>query len=438
VVWNVNATASGGGVAEMLQALLAYALGAGVTTRWLVLHGTPAFFTVTKRLHNVLHGSPGDRGPLGDEERATYDAVLATNVRELLAMVSPGDMVLLHDPQTAGLVVPLREAGAHVVWRSHIGRDAPNEFTLQGWDFLRPYVSLAEATVFSRAAYAPDWAAAGDCYVIPPSIDPFSAKNVALDDPEVHATLRRAGLVDLPDIAGRITFTRRDGTIGTVREHTGLLATDGPVPGDVRYLLQVSRWDRLKDMGGVLVAFASHLSSFPPDVHLVLAGPEVNGVADDPEGAEVLEECLALWRALPLEAQRRVHLAVLPMDDIDENAHLVNALQQHATLVVQKSLVEGFGLTVTEPMWKARPVVASRIGGIQDQILHGRSGLLVDDPADLSAFAQACISVLDDPDLASRLGASARERVRAQFLGDRQLMQYVDLFAGLLAAEGAR
>ncbi|HET8602360.1 MAG TPA: glycosyltransferase [Marmoricola sp.] len=438
VVWNVSSTASGGGVAEMLQALLAYARGAGVDTRWLVLDGTPAFFTVTKRIHNLLHGTPGDRGDLGAAERAAYDAVLAANAAELTGQVSPGDVVLLHDPQTAGLVEPLREAGAHVVWRSHIGRDTGNEFTEAGWDFLQRYVEPAEAKVFTRAAYAPAWVSPEELRIIPPSIDPFTAKNLLLADPEVHATLRRANLVLLPDMAGQITFTRRDGSIGTVRDHAKLFATDGPLPGDVRYVLQVSRWDRLKDMAGVLTAFTAHLEEFPPDVHLVLAGPEVEGVADDPEGKEVLAECLDLWRGLPREARDRVHLAVLPMDDVDENAHLVNALQQHADLVVQKSLVEGFGLTVTEPMWKARPLVASRVGGIQDQIVDGESGLLVADPADLTGFAAACVEVLSDSALADRLGLAARERVRDLFLGDRQLIQYVDLFADLLAAAGAR
>ena len=138
------------------------------------------------------------------------------------------------------------------------------------------------------------------------------------------------------------------------------------------------------------------------------------------------------------EVRPRLHLCSLPMDDIDENAHIVNALQRHATVVVQKSIVEGFGLTVTEPMWKARPVVASRIGGIQDQIVNGESGLLVDDPVDLTAFADACVTVLSDSALADRLGLAARERVRDLFIGDRQLIQYVDLFADLLAATGAR
>ena len=434
VVWNVNATATGGGVAEMLQALLAYGRGAGVDTRWLVLDGNAEFFRITKRLHNLIHGVPGDGGELGAAERAAYDDVLAGNAAQLRAMVRADDIVLLHDPQTAGLVEPLRELGATVVWRSHIGRDHPNELTDRAWQFLRPYVEQADGVVFSREPYVPDWVDPGKVAIIPPSLDPFSAKNVDLDPVTVQATLRRAGLVDLPDNGGSIVFARRNGDTGTVREHHDLFLAGGHLPGGARVILQVSRWDRLKDMAGVMTAFADHLDAFPEDVHLALVGPDVYGVSDDPEGAAVLDECLAQHAALPEPAQHRVHLGALPMDDVDENAHLVNALQRHASLVVQKSLVEGFGLTVTEPMWKGRPVVASNVGGIQDQVVDGVSGLLVADPTDLDAFASACASVLRDEGLAHRLGTEARARVRDQFLGDRHLIQYVYLFADLIGA----
>jgi trehalose synthase len=181
----------------------------------------------------------------------------------------------------------------------------------------------------------------------------------------------------------------------------------------------------------VLTGFADHLPQLPDDVHLMLAGPETAGVTDDPEGAEVFEECRALRLERPPDVQRRIHLCSVPMDDIDENAYLVNALQRHASVVVQKSLIEGFGLTVTEPMWKGRPVIASRIGGIQDQIVDGESGILLDDPADLDGFAAALDKVLSDDALAARLGENARERVRDRYLGDRHLMQYVDLFEHL-------
>ena len=432
VVWNVNATASGGGVAEMLTTLLAYGRGAGVDTRWLVLEGNPRFFRITKRLHNFLHGSSGDGGPLGEAERAEYEAVLAGNLDSLLAMVRAGDIVLLHDPQTAAMAAGLRAAGVHVVWRCHIGRDSPTELTDVGWRFLEPYVTEADATIFSRDVYRPRWLDRRHSRVIPPSLDPFSTKNTELPSADVDATLRHAGLVAGPGEEGSLAFGRRDGSTGTVRTHSSLLVAGDMVPGDVRVVLQVSRWDRLKDMSGVLTGFTDGLSLLPSDVHLLLVGPDVLGVSDDPEGAEVLFECVDLWKALPSQARARVHLISLPMDDVDENAHLVNALQRHASVVVQKSLVEGFGLTVTEPMWKARPVVASAVGGIQDQIVDGESGLLLPDPADLGGFADLLATALGDDVLAERLGLAARERVRDRFLGDRHLIQYAELFSDLL------
>ena len=176
-VWNVNATATGGGVAEMLQALLAYSRGAQIDTRWLVLDGTPDFFQLTKRIHNHLHGSAGDAGRLGDEQRKIYERVLADNLANLREQIRAGDIVILHDPQTAGLVAGLLDTGAHVVWRCHVGRDTPTELTDGAWDFLRPYVEPAEAVIFSRQVYAPDWVDASRLWVIPPSLDPFSTKN---------------------------------------------------------------------------------------------------------------------------------------------------------------------------------------------------------------------------------------------------------------------
>ena len=430
-VWNVNATAQGGGVAEMLQALLAYTKGAGVQTRWLVLRGDAEFFAITKRLHNVLHGMAGDGGPLGVAEQRHYHEVLAENFEVLRPMVQPGDIVLLHDPQTAGLAGMLRDAGAHIVWRCHIGRDTQTELTTIGWAFLRPHIEDADAFIFSRRVYAPDWVATDRLWVIPPPLDPFSAENAELTPADVDAALREAALVDTDKDHGSLQFTRRDGTLGTVRGHRRLILNGGPVSRGARLVLQVSRWDRLKDMAGVLTGFADHLDELPPDVHLMLVGPDVKSVSDDPEGAEVLEECRGLWEALPATRRSRVHLTCLPMDDIDENAHLVNALQRRAAVVVQKSLVEGFGLTVTEPMWKAKPVLASAVGGIQDQIVHGESGLLLDDPLDLATFAERLHDLLTDEEYARMLGTAARSRVRDLYLGDRHLTQYVDLFEQL-------
>jgi trehalose synthase len=431
-VWNVNATAHGGGVAEMLQSLLAYVRGAGVDTRWLVLSAGSEFFTVTKRLHNRLHGAAGDGGPLGEAERAVVADTLSANLDEMVSRVRPRDIVLLHDPQTAGMVDRLKATGAKVVWRCHVGSDVPDARTEQGWEFLRPFAENADAFVFSRRAYAPRWTRSEKLYVITPSIDPYSAKNCPLSDREVLSVLARTGLV-----AGRVDdaeldFVRRDGTGGTTRAHLGLL--DGPaLPADARLVIQVSRWDHLKDMAGVLTGFAAALEDLPDDVHLLLVGPEASGVSDDPEGAQVLAECRELRRALDGTGRNRVHLVELPMDDVDENAHIVNALQRHASVIVQKSLVEGFGLTVTEAMWKARPVVASAVGGIQDQITDGEQGLLLQDPRDLTALAAALIRLLHDPEESAKLGEAARRRVQDSFLGDRHLEQYVDLFETVLA-----
>jgi trehalose synthase len=434
VIWHVNATAQGGGVAEMLQVLLAYGNGAGIENRWLVLDGDPEFFAITKRIHNRLHGEPGDGGPLGEAEHAHYREVLAANLEELATLVMPGSLVMLHDPQTAGLAQGLVAGGARVVWRCHVGRDERNEMTDSAWEFLRGYLADVHSFVFSLRRYAPDWVADDRLVVIPPSIDPFATKNVDLAPSQVAAILDQVGLVSGIDPDGPPTFVRRDGTSGTVWQHRGLVVDGAPPPYDARLVVQVSRWDRLKDMAGVMAGFA-RLRHRPDDVHLVLAGPAVTGVSDDPEGAEVLAECRELWASLDDEVRERVHLVSVPMEDVDENAIIVNALQRHAYVVVQKSLVEGFGLTVTEAMWKSRPVLASGIGGIRSQVVHGRDGLLLEDPHDLDGFAALLGRLLDDPVLAERLGRAGHERVRDQFLGDRHLSQYVDLFSAL--AHGA-
>jgi trehalose synthase len=196
-------------------------------------------------------------------------------------------------------------------------------------------------------------------------------------------------------------------------------------------VLQVSRWDRLKDPLGVIKGFVEQVAPVT-DAHLVYAGPAVEAVADDPEGAEVLREAQDYFHRLEPETKERVHLACLPMDDLAENAAIVNALQRRADVVVQKSIAEGFGLTVSEGMWKARPVVASRIGGIQDQIVDGKSGILLDDPTDLRAYGEAVRQLLYEPERARSIGREAQERVRDEFLAVRSLMQYLNLIERLL------
>jgi trehalose synthase len=428
-MWNVNSTARGGGVAEMLQPLLGYVKGAGLDGRWTVIAGDPAFFAVTKRLHNRLHGHNGDGGELGARERDVYEAQSARNAEELAARVRPQDVLLLHDPQTAGMVPRLRETGVRVVWRAHIGLDLPNDLARDAWRFLMPYVQAADAYVFSRDAYR--WPGLDErrVMVIAPSIDAFSPKNHAMGFTSVTAVLRAAGLAADHHHGDRAVFERLDGSVGRV-VHEATMIEEAPLRLDTPLLAQVSRWDRLKDPLGVLAGFAEHVTA-DEEPHLMLAGPDVTAVSDDPEGAEVLAEVDATWRELPRRIRRRVHLALLPMHDPDENATIVNALQRRADVVAQKSLAEGFGLTVAEAMWKARPVVASRVGGIQDQIDDGRTGHLVD-PYDIAAFGASVSALLADPHDAERIGQAAQARVREAFLGPRHLGQYVELLDRVL------
>lgn len=428
-VWNVNSTAVGGGVAEMLQALCGYVADLGIGIRWAVIGGDAEFFALTKRLHNRIHGQPGDEGDFGPAEAAHYGDVSTANADALLAAVRPGDLVLLHDPQTCGLVAPLVAGGAKVVWRCHIGVDQQNDLSRAAWDFLRPYLAAAHGFVFSRRQYVPAWVPATARWIVPPSIDPFSAKNQPMEPATVRAILARIGVLDSgePDIPRR--FTRRDGTSGEVMRPATIVG-DGPLRAADRYVLQVSRWDRLKDMAGVMRGFAEHVAPDGPG-YLILAGPAVAGVTDDPEGVEVYRECLAQWETLPAEVRRRVLLVTLPLDDVDENAAMVNALQRQATVIAQKSLAEGFGLTVAEGMWKGRPLAGSAVGGIQDQIVDG-TGVLLADPTDLAAFGAAVRGLLDHPDLAERLGGAAQAYVAAHFVGDLHLLRYAELFGGLI------
>lgn len=438
-IWNVNSTATGGGVAEMLNALLGYVLDLDLDVRWLVIGGDPDFFALTKGLHNRIHGAAAG-GALTRAAADHYEQVLAANAEELTALVRPDDIVVLHDPQTAGLAGHLARHGARVVWRCHIGADRQNEVTRPAWEFLRPYVLAADAYVFSRSQYRPAWVPAERTWAVPPSIDPFAPKNQDLDPDAVAGILRTIGVLDggaggLDGGAGGGangphpgSFVRLDGSAGEVTRAASVVAEARPGPDDP-VVLQVSRWDRLKDMGGVMKAFADHVA--PAGLgYLVLAGPQVSEVSDDPEGAAVHAECLAAWRALPTAVRRRILLVTLPMDDVDENAAMVNALQRHAAVIAQKSLAEGFGLTVAEAMWKRRPVVGAAVGGIQDQVVDG-TGVLVD-PYDLGAFGSTLRRLLDEPGHAMAMGEAAHAHVQREYVGDLHLLRYAQLFETLL------
>ncbi len=432
-VWNINSTAAGGGVAEMLRSLLRYARGLGIDVRWAVMEGEPDFFRITKRLHNALHDEAGDGSPLGPREAEVYERVTRANMEELARLVRPGDVVICHDPQTAGLVPLLARAGVHVVWRCHIGHEDRGVHVDAGWSFLRPYLADIPVAAFSRGAYAPPWLPRKRFIVLPPNIDPFSVKNQFIPETSVRDILVRTGLVSAPMSELGPVFVREDGTAGRVERHARVVREGGPPLWHVPLVVQVSRWDRMKDHVGVLEGFAKLVEPGDIDAHLVLAGPAVSGVADDPEGPVVYQEVQAAWRALPDATRARVHLAELPMADADENAAMVNALQRHATVIVQKSLREGFGLTVTEAMWKRRPVLASAVGGIQDQIRDEVDGLLVHDPTSREETADKLRRILRDPELGVRLGDAAYERVRTEYLSVSSLERWADLLELLYA-----
>ena len=433
VIWNVNSTAKGGGVVEMLRPLLGYCRGAGVDARWTVISGQSSFFAITKRLHNRLHGFAGDGGPLGDAEREVYEQTLVGAAEELAELVHPRDIVILHDPQTAGLAAAVRETGATVIWRCHVGLDVANGLSHEAWDFLRGYVLDAHAFVFSRAGFAWEGLPRDRIAVIRPSIDAFAPKNAEQTREQSLAIMGTAGVV-AGDVDAYPTFTRSDGTPGRVARQAEMLEEESLV-ADVPVAMQVSRWDQLKDPLGVLGAFAGHVSD-RSGAHLLLVGPSTAAVADDPEGVQVLDAVRAAWHELPAKVRRRVHLCSLPMDDIEENAAIVNALQRHATVVVQKSLAEGFGLTVAEAMWKQRPVVASRIGGIRDQIEDGLSGRLLADPRDLEQAGAAISELLADGDLARAFGIEAQLRVQQQFLGPSHLGRYFEVINRVTSQRG--
>ena len=376
-LWNVNSTARGGGVAEMLQSLLGYVQGAGLDARWVVIAGDPAFFTVTKRLHNRLHGHAGDGGDLGAHEREVYEACSARNAEELAARLRPGDVVLLHDPQTAGMVPRLCEAGVRVIWRAHIGLDLPNDLAREAWRFLTPYVQPADAYVFSRDAYR--WPGlderARDGH---PSVD----RRLRPEEPRdgVHqrdgrAARRRPRRRPPPARPRGVRAARRQrrarraprhddrgGAAPARRAAARAGVALGPAQGPARRARRLRRVRRHR---------ARNRSWCWPD-------PTSRRSPTTPRAPRCWRRSRRPGTSCRERVRRRVHLALLPMDDRDENAIIVNALQRRADVVAQKSLAEGFGLTVAEAMWKARPVVASRVGGIQDQIVDGRTGHLVE------------------------------------------------------------
>jgi trehalose synthase len=398
----------------------------GIETRWVVV-GThrKEFFDLTKRLHNLLHGS-GDP-VLSAADHELYSLVSRELRDEFRPLVGRDDVLMIHDPQPAGMGALLKsELDLPAVWRCHIGLDQDIPQTRVGWSLLEPYVTAYDRAVFTAEEYVPRFLA-DRAHLVRPALDPYSEKNRQLRVPEVVEILGRAGLMVptrpllKPPFGRAAERLQADGTFGpaTSPEDLGLLYR--PV------IIEVSRWDRLKGWAPLVEGFARLKSSIEhltdqshrrvlEEAVLLLAGPEPAAVQDDPEAVEVLDELRDIYRALPADQQRDIALLSLPMSDLRENALMVNALQTIAAVVVQNSVQEGFGLTATEPMWKGTPVLVSSACGLRQQVRPGIEGEMIRNPDDPDEIAAALDRLLRDPDRRSTMARNAQRRVREEFL----------------------
>lgn len=364
-VLHVNSTAIGGGVAEILNRMVPLLNEIGVPTRWEVIKGGEAFYAATKKFHNALHGDPQDVTP------ADYQSYEETTDENLSALDLGADFVFIHDPQPAALVKKRSGLKNRWLWRCHIDLAHADPGV---WSFLRPYVERYDACVVSAPAFAQKLPIPQ--VLIAPSIDPLSDKNRDLEDNEVRAIMERLR-----------------------------------IPTDKPLITQVSRFDRLKDPVGVIKAFKGIKSSV--EARLLLVG---GSATDDPEGVQVYQEALEAAKG-----DEDIIIMALP-----PTSHLeINAIQRASAVILQKSLREGFGLTVSEALWKGKPVIAGAVGGIPQQIIHKQSGILVHSIEGASYWMK---QLLQQPAFARKLGENGREHVRNNFLLTRHLRDYMLLF----------
>jgi len=368
-VQNINSTATGGGVAEILSRMLPLLRDLGIDAHWDVIKGNEKFFTVTKEMHNALHG-------LNVEvSKDDLEYFLEVNRQNQEEMDLFGDIVFIHDPQPIGLVEKREHNGNKWIWRCHIDISEPQKATM---DFLRGFIDRYDAAVFSAPSFARSDIAAKQI-LISPSIDPLSEKNR-----------------EVPE-----------GVIDSVTERY-CLDRDRPI------VTQISRFDYFKDPLGVIEVYKKIRDHI--DCQLVLAG---GGATDDPEGPRVLDQIRSAVQSDP-----DIHIIYLPPSSDLE----VNALQRASTVVLQKSLREGFGLTVAEALWKAKPVIATATGGIPLQIRHRHSGILAYSTAGMAHYLT---ELLSEPEYAATLGMNGREHIRNNFLITRHIKDYLCLFISL-------
>lgn len=369
---HVNSTRVGGGVAEILMKLVPLMNELGMDTSWEVITGENEFYQCTKSMHNALQGNQVD---IPDNLLRAYEATNVANAEELRVKLLDADFVIIHDPQPAPLLKLCPERKGKWVWRCHI--DASNPYP-PVWNYLSEYVKGYDASIFSLADYAQPLP--HNQYLIPPSIDPLSEKNTDLGKGEIESKY-------------------------------GEFSIDPGRP----VMLQVSRYDRFKDPVGVIEAYRI-TKKLTPSLQLVLAG---GGATDDPEGEEVLRE---VYQAAGKDPD--IHILLLPPD-----AHrTINALQRLSDIVLQKSTKEGFGLTVSEAMWKGKPVIGGNTGGIRLQVINNHTGFLVSTPEGAALRTQY---LLKHPDEREKMGEKAKEFVRKNFLITRQLRELLSLITGL-------
>ena len=448
-VWQVSSTATGGGVAEMLPAIMRLLRDLGVHSEWAVIgSGEPAFFQLTKRIHNLIHGIGVPEFTAA--ERELFERVNQENACALAELIRPGDIIVVHDPQPVPLAGLLRAAAPiHAIWRCHIGLDTENAATRAAWRFLSPYLDAYQQSVFSAPEYLPEQLA-GRATVIHPAIDPLGPKNRELALGETVEVLCNSGLISCPGptvhppYAARAQRVRHDGTLAPADsgESIGLLTR--PI------VTQVSRWDRLKGFLPLMRAFTAlkqqaqdpgHTSDLVHRrrldlVRLVLAGPEPSGVADDPEATGVLDEMRGAYAEIPPRIQQDIALLLLPMQSPEQNALMVNALQRASTIVVQNSLREGFGLTIAEAMWKRIPVLSnSRACGPRQQVRDGLDGRLIHDPEDEAELLRVLDEMLANWEGRLHWGRTAQRHVHDRFLVFAQLRSWATLLNDSLLDE---
>jgi trehalose synthase len=445
-IWMVNSTAQGGGVAEMLPTMVSLLNELGIDTRWFVIQSPDQdFFRLTKQIHNRIHGV-GDATFDEATDRAVYEGVNRENARTLGRSVKDGDVLIVHDPQPMPLADLLRrDRNIRTVWRCHIGLDEENDATRAVWSFLERYAPAYERSVFSAAEYIPSYFR-DRSRLIYPALDPLSMKNRELHLHSIVGILANAALAAGPGPVVQPPFRQ-------VAQRVQVEGNWSPavLPADLGVLIrpivtQISRWDRLKGWLPLMEGFVqlkerlyTTYRTRPAierrrlaQARLVLAGPDPVSVSDDPEGLEVIEELRAAYVALDDEFKHDIAMIALPMQSPDENALMVNALQRASTVVVQNSLREGFGLTVTEAMWKRIPVLSNtRAVGPRQQITHACDGWLIEDPENPRQIADALDYLLNEAADRAALARTAQRRAHDQFMIFSQLREWLDLLEDL-------